>query len=221
MLPAQAFPPDTRWPSSTLLHSRLACLAWSPAVLSETTADLLQFAISRPAAAAVIAAGTLAPTLPAFIMTATAEGKTGIHRLLRRYVLWRVRIRWYQFVLLVIPASVVLGAIVLPEVPASYQALTIYAALSYPIAFVLTFILGGPLGEEPGWRAGVCAAPLAAVARPFGRKCHPGNTGACGTSLFLEWTVNTAHHPQHCHVHLYDHRLFDNCLDMGLQQCER
>ena len=40
------------------------------------------------------------------------EGRIGIRRLLRRYVLWRVAFRWYLFVLLGIPAIEVLGAIV-------------------------------------------------------------------------------------------------------------
>jgi membrane protease YdiL (CAAX protease family) len=75
-----------------------------------------------------------------------------VHRLLRRYVQWRVQLRWYLVILLVIPASELLGALVLPGVAASYQSPTLSMALSYPAAFAATFVLGGPLGEEPGWR---------------------------------------------------------------------
>lgn len=101
----------------------------------------------------MIAAATFTgPTLAAFIMTGVIQGRVGIKRLLRRYVLWRVKFRWYLVVLLVIPASEVLGAIVLPGVLASYQSLTFSMVLAYPAAFAATFILGGPLGEEPGWR---------------------------------------------------------------------
>ena len=64
----------------------------------------------------------------------------------------RVELRWYLFVLLVIPASVVLGAIVLPGVLASRQPVTLGLVLGYPLAFVTTFVLGGPLGKVPGWR---------------------------------------------------------------------
>ena len=74
-----------------------------------------------------------------------------LRRLLRRYVLWRVGFRWYVFVLLVIPAIEVLGAIVVPGALASFN-LTLSLVLTYPVAFVTTFVLGGPLGEEPGWR---------------------------------------------------------------------
>lgn len=124
-----------------------------PIALSKTGTGLLPFTIPRPLLALAIAAATfLGPTLSAFIMTGITEGRIGIGRLLRRYVLWRVGFRWYMFVLLVIPAIEVLGAIVVPGALASFQSLTLSLVLTYPVAFVSTFILGGPLGEEPGWR---------------------------------------------------------------------
>jgi uncharacterized protein len=125
-----------------------------PVALSETGTGLLPFTIPRPLLALTIAAATfLGPTLSAFIMTGITQGRIGIRRLLRRYVLWRVAFRWYLFVLLVIPAVEVLGAIVVPGVLGSFQGLTLTLVLTYPVAFVSTFILGGPLGEEPGWRS--------------------------------------------------------------------
>jgi membrane protease YdiL (CAAX protease family) len=124
-----------------------------PIALSETGTGLLPFTIPTPLLALAIAAATfVGPTLSAFIMTGITEGRIGIRRLLRRYVLWRVAFRWYLFVLLVIPAIELLGAIVVPGALASFQPLTLSLVLTYPVAFVSTFILGGPLGEEPGWR---------------------------------------------------------------------
>jgi membrane protease YdiL (CAAX protease family) len=130
-----------------------AWLVEVPIALSETGTGLLPFTIPKPVIALAIAAATfLGPTLSAYIMTYMTEGRIGIRRLLRRYVLWRVAFRWYLFVLLGIPAIEVLGAIVVPGALASFQSLTLSLVLSYPVAFVTTFILGGPLGEEPGWR---------------------------------------------------------------------
>jgi uncharacterized protein len=68
-------------------------------------------------------------------------------------VLWRVGIGWYLFALLGVPLIMLLGTVVvsgdLPNLGAlggpSY-------VLSYIALFVLVFILGGPLLEEPGWR---------------------------------------------------------------------
>ena len=124
-----------------------------PVVLSRTGTGLLPYTLPPVVVLVLIAAATFTgPTMSAFVMVRVTEGEDGPKRLLRRYVLWRVKLRWYLFVLLVIPASVVLGAIVLPGVLASYQPVTLGMALGYPLAFVATFVLGGPLGEEPGWR---------------------------------------------------------------------
>ena len=124
-----------------------------PVVLSQTGTGLLPYDLPRIVVVVLIAAATYTgPTVAAFVMTGMIEGRAGMRRLLRRYVQWRVKFRWYLFVLLVIPASEVLGAIVLPGVAASYQPLTSAMLAAYPLAFLTTFLLGGPLGEEPGWR---------------------------------------------------------------------
>lgn len=124
-----------------------------PVVLSETGTGVLPYTLPPLAITFLIAGATFAgPTVAAFIMTGATEGRAGIRRLLRRYVQWRVGIQWYLFVLLAIPAIELLGAIVVPGALASYQPLTLTMVLAYPLAFALTFLLGGPLGEEPGWR---------------------------------------------------------------------
>src|SRR3954447_10545943 len=67
-----------------------------PIALSETGTGLLPFTIPTPLLALAIAAATfVGPTLSAFIMTGITEGRIGIRRLLGRYVLWRVGLRWY------------------------------------------------------------------------------------------------------------------------------
>src|SRR5918996_4188966 len=67
-------------------------IVWAPWVLGEDGASLLPPALSVPSAAAtarlLVAGGILAgPTLSAFIMTATTEGREGVRRLLGRLVL--------------------------------------------------------------------------------------------------------------------------------------
>ena len=92
------------------------------------------------------------PFLAAFIVRGLAEGRAGIRRLVRRIVLWRVGFRWYLFALVGIPLITVLGAIVLPGVLGSFRAPATSWVLTYSISFVVAFFIGGPLGEEPGWR---------------------------------------------------------------------
>jgi uncharacterized protein len=124
-----------------------------PVVLSRTGTGLLPYTLPPIVVALTIAAATFTgPTVSAFVMARATEGSQGPKDLLRRYVLWRVRPRWYLFVLLGIPASQVLGAIALPGVASWYQPPTLGLVAGYPLALVWTLVLGGPLGEEPGWR---------------------------------------------------------------------
>jgi membrane protease YdiL (CAAX protease family) len=90
--------------------------------------------------------------LAAFIMAAATAGKPGLRDLYRQIVRWRVAPRWYLFAIVGIPAIIVLGAIVLPGVLASFQPPALSSALAYPVSFAISFFIGGPLGEEPGWR---------------------------------------------------------------------
>jgi uncharacterized protein len=113
---------------------------------------ILPFTLPHAAVAIGIVAATFGPTVAAFIMTGMIEGKAGIVLLLRRYVQWRVGIQWYLFVLVGIPIIILLGTIVIPGALEAFQPIIGPLLLAYPLAFLLTFFLGGPLGEEPGWR---------------------------------------------------------------------
>lgn len=97
-------------------------------------------------------AHTFGPTLAAIIMTSITEGKAGLLRLRSRIAQWRAGWQWYLFILVAIPALVLLGIIVQPGTLASFQGLTPVLLVSYPVAFVAVLIAGGPLGEEIGWR---------------------------------------------------------------------
>ena len=91
------------------------------------------------------------PTVSAFIMTAATEGKAGVGRLLRRYVLWRVGVRWYLLVLLAVPGLVLLTLLILPEGRPFVRHLVALLPL-YPLTYISTLFFGGAFLEEPGWR---------------------------------------------------------------------
>ena len=129
-------------------------LVWAPWVLGEDGAGLLPINVSQTASGYLNATAILAgPTLSAFIMTATTEGREGVRRLLGRLVLWRVGIRWYLFALIGVPLIMLVGTMVysmeLPNLAAlggpSYL-------LGYLASFALVTVWGGPLLEEVGWR---------------------------------------------------------------------
>jgi membrane protease YdiL (CAAX protease family) len=108
--------------------------------------------IPRVALTFVLAAATFGPTVAAFVTTGLTEGKGGVRRLGRRYLQWRAGLRWYAFVLIGIPLIIVAGTVVVPGAAAAYQPDLGSLLLGYPVAFAITLVLGGPLGEEPGWR---------------------------------------------------------------------
>src|ERR671917_516365 len=84
-----------------------------PVALSANGVGLLPVSIREGSVIFVNAAWIfLGPTLAAFIMTGTTEGRAGIRRLLDRYVLWRVGLRWYLVVLIGPPVIILLATIV-------------------------------------------------------------------------------------------------------------
>src|SRR5829696_5898700 len=95
--------------------------------------------------------GLLGPVLSGFVMTALTEGAAGVGDLLRRIVLWRVGIQWYLFVVLGLPAVMVLGTLLRPGALASFDISAQPFTLAYLVAFVSMVAIGGPLFEEPGW----------------------------------------------------------------------
>jgi membrane protease YdiL (CAAX protease family) len=134
-----------------LIAYALSWLAWVPLLLSKDGAGLLSY----PAPIGfytTLAIASFGPFLSALFMTGVTEGRMGIGRLLRRIVLWRVGLRWYLFALLGTPAILVLTVMVLPGALASFQGLASLAPLPFLGLFIYVFFLGGPFGEETGWR---------------------------------------------------------------------
>jgi membrane protease YdiL (CAAX protease family) len=131
-----------------LMAYGFAWIAWIPYLISIWGVLPL-----NPLTGLTFSVGTfLGPTLAAFIMTGVTEGKAGIGHLLHRYIQRRAGFKWHLFVLLGIPALVLLGIIVLPGAPVSFQAPTPLFLVSYLEEFAFILFLGGPLAEEPGWR---------------------------------------------------------------------
>jgi uncharacterized protein len=127
-------------------------LAWMPLLLSKDGAGILSYPSPIGFYATLAIASFVGPSLSAFIMTGITEGREGVGRLLRQLVLWRVGLGWYLFALIGLPAIMVLSVIVLPGTQASFQGLATLSPLPLLVLFVYIFFLGGPLGEEPGWR---------------------------------------------------------------------
>ena len=141
-----------------IFYAIIACagtwLVWLPLLLSKDGLGVLSY--SSPLSLILTGGiGTFSgPALAAFVMTGVTVERDDVRRLLRSIVLWRVGLRWYLFVLLGTPLVLMLGALVVPGTLASFEPMPPLSMLtSYLILFIYpALIIGGPLGEEPGWR---------------------------------------------------------------------
>ena len=94
------------------------------------------------------------PTLAALVVTAAIGGTAGVRSLLGRYVRWRFGWPWYfvalagPLLLLLLSVAAIYGGGALP--PLGEQGMQIGAA--YALTLVVNLLIGGILGEEPGWR---------------------------------------------------------------------
>jgi membrane protease YdiL (CAAX protease family) len=95
---------------------------------------------------------TFGPTFAAIIMTGIIEGRAGLLQLRTRLKQWRVGWQWYLFILVGIPALMLLALIIQPGILASFKGFTSIVIAQYPLYFFVVWFGGGPLGEEIGWR---------------------------------------------------------------------
>ena len=96
--------------------------------------------------------GAYGPTMAALLMTYALKGRTGIRDLLAKLLIWRVRWKWYLFVILV-PIALLILAIGLSDFRetalASFNPVGLLTAIPLFLLIALPF---GPLAEELGWR---------------------------------------------------------------------
>jgi membrane protease YdiL (CAAX protease family) len=134
-----------------------AWIVFLPLVLSQNGQGLLPYTLPAlgpiPAAYWFTALASIAgPTLASFTVTAITTGTVGMRQLLRRYVLWRVGLRWYLLVLLGIPliqlacASIFLG---IAPLTAFIREWPLYFTTFLPNVLIITFAV--QIWEEGGW----------------------------------------------------------------------
>ena len=147
-----------------LLTFGSAWLIWLPLLVAEYTN------LSLPVLPIVlIVVGTFTPSVAALFLTWRYAGGTGLRRLLGQVLVWRVAPIWYLLaifgpalvMLLATAGHVLLGGTAPNYVPFGTRWLLV------PVNFVLVFLIGGPLGEEFGWRGLVLPALEARFGPPW------------------------------------------------------
>jgi uncharacterized protein len=113
--------------------------------------------------------GAFGPFIAALITTAIFDGRAGFGSLFKRFLVWRVSILWYLFVLfwpaifslIKTSIAVLMGAaipdfsqppfVTLYPIPAEVKNAVPFIAF-LPFVFLQQMLLGSSMGEEPGWR---------------------------------------------------------------------
>lgn len=90
--------------------------------------------------------------LAAYIMIRALEGKESWKKVRKSIISIKVGLKWYLFTLIVIPAAMFLGMVILNGGIPTFHDLTSKFFVTYLISLVAIFFLGGPLPEEIGWR---------------------------------------------------------------------
>lgn len=132
-----------------------AWLIWLPLLVAEYTNLTLPVPSIIP-----LTLGSFVPTITALFLTWRYAGTTELRRLLRKALVWRVSLIWYVIaifgpalvMLLAMGGHVLLGGTAPNYVPLGLRWLIV------PVNFVLVLLIGGPLGEEFGWRGLVLPA---------------------------------------------------------------
>lgn len=132
-----------------LLTFGSAWLIWSPLLVAE----YLHLTLPIPSLV-IMTFGAFAPSSTALFLTWKYAGGTELRRLLGRALIWRVSPIWYLFViigpalimLLATSIHVLLGGTAPDYVPFGVRWLAVL------VNFILILLIGGPLGEEFGWR---------------------------------------------------------------------
>ncbi|HJQ80149.1 MAG TPA: CPBP family intramembrane glutamic endopeptidase [Lacipirellulaceae bacterium] len=98
--------------------------------------------------------GQFGPFAAALMVTTVTIGRSGVRELLLSLVRWRAHPRWPVISLLLLPATMIAAMVIYSFVKnGSLAGLQFRASWStLPRDFVYLLILGGALGEEPGWR---------------------------------------------------------------------
>ena len=93
----------------------------------------------------------IGPSLAGFVMAGIVEGRAGMVRLFRRFLIWRVGIRWYVVALLAMPTVWLVSVAVTPGATAAFRMPSPAFLVTYLGAFAFAFV-SSFFVEEFGWR---------------------------------------------------------------------
>ena len=94
--------------------------------------------------------GSWMPTVASVLVTGTLEGRGGIVRLFRKFIQFKIAVRWYLAAL--IPFGLVFTAAGIYQLVGDSSSGGTSLSLTFWIGLIVVNLLAGPTGEEAGWR---------------------------------------------------------------------
>jgi len=97
--------------------------------------------------------GSFGPAVGAIVVTLIISGKTGFKELMRKILLFSVHYSYYLFALLFIVFVTVISILIyMLLIDQKIEIKGIESWIEFILYFIIILFLGGPLGEEVGWR---------------------------------------------------------------------
>ena len=143
---------QTRWSNVAHRHPLMIFFALTYAVAWSLWMPLVIFRDGMPGGLkfGLLLLGSLVPSSVAILLIAILHGTSGVGKLLRRLLMWRIGLRWYVVVLAVpMLVPLALGLSVLLGGASPVVDATVISVLAL---FVFSIFPGSALGEELGWR---------------------------------------------------------------------
>jgi len=96
--------------------------------------------------------GTFGPLVSAVVLTRLESGWAGVRELFGRVRRWRIGIGWYAFVLLGAGAVYLVAMALTVALGGTVDLGKVDPWYTVPLLFLIVLFVGGPVGEEFGWR---------------------------------------------------------------------
>lgn len=130
-----------------LISFVVICYAISWSFLYPSLQLLLHSKSGFPPLALFGLVGAFGPSITAIIVLAATQGAAGVRAALKKFLQWRVHLRWYLFALLVPVCAEIMAALMQKRLGADvrngFRQIPLWIAVAFPF---------GPLPEELGWR---------------------------------------------------------------------
>ena len=105
-----------------------------------------------PLLASIGIIGVFGPSIAAIIVKKITHGNSGVKRLLKKLLIWKVQLKWYLFIFLIPIVLYALSVMSTALFGYQFEEINFKEGIVSIVPLLLIALPFGPLGEELGWR---------------------------------------------------------------------